>query len=394
MRISTSGRIGAVLVLIATAAYAGWTIWIKTRTWVPLEMPISLSPGHIRSKEFKINLDARFELQIEAERKINSDRVPCEIGYLNCPDTLSILHVKWILYDAGKIVAQSDRNETGGWNGSDENVSEPIGTFEVEKGDHYVLDLEVLDDASSLNPANPRLQAQVEWGEMYDERGDYEGSLELALALFIFGVVLIVRAVSERVGLRRDLKSFATIVTGLHIPKQQEKGEAAGERENLFRWSYSNAGFRPRPRLKQVLPVSLSTFSVTFALTWSTLFLPYFLGINVWQYRSQGFLVRVLRPDVPLASIESQPAAVLVQIDAEGRCYVDYRQVELSELPGALAQAFQTRPDWVVYLDADANLQFKDAAPIMDIIRGAHGRIVLLTAGTKSSLPLWRGQSK
>jgi len=52
--------IGIGLILAGAALFGGWQWWMATRTWVPLEMPISLAQGHIRSPEFKINVDSGF----------------------------------------------------------------------------------------------------------------------------------------------------------------------------------------------------------------------------------------------------------------------------------------------------------------------------------------------
>lgn len=52
--------IGLAGILPAAATYGGWEWWMATRTWVPLDMPISLAQGHIRSSGFTINLDAGF----------------------------------------------------------------------------------------------------------------------------------------------------------------------------------------------------------------------------------------------------------------------------------------------------------------------------------------------
>jgi hypothetical protein len=74
-------RIGVALILIAAAIYGGWEWWMATRTWVPLDMPVSLAQGHIRSPEFKINLDAGFWIFVEVETKVDDEGVSCLTGY-------------------------------------------------------------------------------------------------------------------------------------------------------------------------------------------------------------------------------------------------------------------------------------------------------------------------
>ena len=74
-------RIGMALLLIAAAIYGGWEWWMATRTWVPLDIPVSLARGHIRSPEFKINLDAGFWIFVEVETKVDDEGVSCLTGY-------------------------------------------------------------------------------------------------------------------------------------------------------------------------------------------------------------------------------------------------------------------------------------------------------------------------
>jgi biopolymer transport protein ExbD len=392
MRLPTSGRIGLTLVLLGGFTYAGWTFWANTRTWSPIDFPVSLSPGHIRSNEFIINVDATFILNIRVDRKIDLDRVPCWLGDLPCSSAPSILHVKWALSRAGKIVAHADSDESQTVRAYDETVSREIGAFHVEKGEHYVLDLDVVGDGSRLNRGHPRLDSYYEWGDEYQNYEAYQSSLSVALPLLIFGALLLIRAVSEQVGLHFDAKAFNTIVGGLHVSTPLNRVEGPVERNKLFRLAYSYSGFRPRPPLKQRLPLSLPTIGLTYASIWSSLFLPLFFIFHGWSAQSQGIRVHVLRPGAPVASIGSQPAAVLVQMDATGHCYIASRLVELSELPNALDQAFRTRPDWVVYLDADSRLEFRDVVHVMDIVRGAHGKVILLTPGTKATLRGWKGE--
>lgn len=169
-RLSVSGRIGAIFILIATTCYGAWKYWEETRTWEPLSMPICLSPGHLRSKEFRINVEATFIVQVEVERKIDSDQVRCWLGIEICADTHSILHVKWVLSDAGKPVARGNSDQIHYGEGGIESLNREIGAFLVEKGDHYVLDLDVLDDGSLLNFGNPRLETEVSRQDEYEER--------------------------------------------------------------------------------------------------------------------------------------------------------------------------------------------------------------------------------
>src|SRR6201998_691451 len=102
-------RIGVALILIAAAIYGGWEWWMATRTWVPLVMPVSLAQGHIRSSEFKINLDAGFWIFVEVETQVDDEGVSCLTGYTSdyCrKNGVRELRASWTLSDRGGVGAR------------------------------------------------------------------------------------------------------------------------------------------------------------------------------------------------------------------------------------------------------------------------------------------------
>ena len=105
-------RISVASILIAAAIYGGWEWWMATRTWVPLDMPVSLAQGHIRSPEFKINLDAGFWIFVEVETKVDEEGVSCLTGYMSdyCREnSVRELRASWTLSDAGRVVARGSK---------------------------------------------------------------------------------------------------------------------------------------------------------------------------------------------------------------------------------------------------------------------------------------------
>jgi len=138
-------RIGVALTLIAASIYGGWEWWTATRTWVPLYMPVSLSQGHIRSPEFKINLDAGFWIFVEVETKVDDEGVSCLTGYISdyChKNGVRELHASWTLSDRGRVVARGSTDTDQGSLGGMLTKGRGIGHFSVPSGDHFVLDVE------------------------------------------------------------------------------------------------------------------------------------------------------------------------------------------------------------------------------------------------------------
>ena len=127
-------RTGVALILIAAAIYGGWEWWMATRTWVPLYMPVSLAQGHIRSPEFKINLDAGFWIFVEVETKVDDEGVSCLTGYVSdyCrKNGVRELHASWTLSDRGRVVARGSTDTDQGSLGGMLSKGRGIGHFSV-----------------------------------------------------------------------------------------------------------------------------------------------------------------------------------------------------------------------------------------------------------------------
>ncbi len=165
-------RIGVALILIAASIYGGWEWWMATRTWVPLYMPVSLALGHIRSPEFKINLDAGFWIFVEVETKVDDEGVSCLTGYTSdyCrKNGVRELHASWTLSDRGRVVARGSTDNDQGSLGGMLSKARGIGHFSAPSGDHFVLDVEFPEDNSHFNGGHPRLAIEQSYYWRFEE---------------------------------------------------------------------------------------------------------------------------------------------------------------------------------------------------------------------------------
>src|SRR6266571_4926391 len=105
MRMPLAARIGVALILTGVALHVGWARWAATRTWVPLDIPIPLSRGHIKTGEFKINLESTYWMEVEVERKFDFDGVPCLLGFGfdECKNIPGVLKALWSLSNEGRV---------------------------------------------------------------------------------------------------------------------------------------------------------------------------------------------------------------------------------------------------------------------------------------------------
>jgi hypothetical protein len=179
-KIHTSSRLlrtTAIAIILCAAGifmYTGFQHWLDTRTFEPLNIPVSLSRGHIKTGNFYINLRDLYYINVDVDYQFPED-AKCEFGGPN-----SILKTHFILYRDGQLLGQSD----GRYYSS-------IGNFYADNKGNYDLDIQVLSDASCLNLRHPRLRIQTP--------ADYSdlrfGVVSLAGILLASGISLLVHSI-------------------------------------------------------------------------------------------------------------------------------------------------------------------------------------------------------
>ena len=206
---------GLSLIGVAIALYTAWGLWLSSRNEIPVDLPVAMSVGHIRTPEFKVNLSTTYLVGIEVQKKIPFDTLNCLLGLgtsatssvlQECPDRPSVLKASWKLTSGGQVVASgsSDDERLGGW--GNDSISRELGRFQSQSGRRYVLDVDVLADGSALAPGNPRLKVEV-------HPGVYEDDAVWSAILFLFmGVLVLVGVILLTVSYVRNrrLKSSAT----------------------------------------------------------------------------------------------------------------------------------------------------------------------------------------
>jgi biopolymer transport protein ExbD len=233
-------RIGIALILIAAAIYGGWEWWMATRTWVPLDMPVSLAQGHIRSPEFKINLDAGFEIFVEVETKVDDEGVSCLTGYTSdycLKNGVRELRASWTLSDAGRVVARGSSESYQGSRGGMVTKARYLGNFSVPAGDHLVLDVEFPDDNSHFDGGHPRLAIEQSYYWRFEE--NRTPVFLFAMFLGAIAVAFLVSGIVENRNKKRaeetaSLTSPGPVPAGFRWELEPANWEASRERRPLF----------------------------------------------------------------------------------------------------------------------------------------------------------------
>jgi hypothetical protein len=185
--LAQQSRAGVLALILGVALSVSIYIWSQAMNAVPLDIPMSLSVGHIRTPDFRTSVNIPYDIDIAFDSGIPLDELNCLTG-MNlesvepCTGQSSVLNVNWTLMSDGKNVASGSSTETVRAGYSYHKTARHIGSFRAENGRTYRLDLDVLQDAVRLGRANPRLQV-----EPFLNR--YEGRLILAGIGFCLGIL-------------------------------------------------------------------------------------------------------------------------------------------------------------------------------------------------------------
>lgn len=95
MPLARTKLVGLIFVCTGIRVYGAWVLWIATRTELPVNIPISMDVGHVRTAEFKLNINALFIIRVEVQKgKIPFEALNCLLGVRaldECPDRPSVV---------------------------------------------------------------------------------------------------------------------------------------------------------------------------------------------------------------------------------------------------------------------------------------------------------------
>ena len=334
--------LGVALLLLGVTSFVAINYWMETRTFKPVDMPVSLATGHIHSGRFKINLRKRYWITLDA--------TDYQLMSWNC-SSYHLFKTRWVLYRDGKVVEDYDAAypEFG------------VGSFEAESGT-YDLDVEVLSDGSCLNPAHPRLQ-------IFTSKYEYEESVTLwswvtALCAAIGSSLIIIFVL----GKFRNT-AIQPVLTG------------ASSFDQHFQWAQKLPLRPPFRRPPHFGVVAAFVYFVVLAPVWIItadhaipIGLPVYLLQSPSKFRDNKFV---------------EP--IVVQIRDVGptrlpELYVNSVVVSWEDLRKTLRAELGKRPEWVVYVKADPNIPYANITTVASHVRHLQGKVVLLTPQTEFEL--------
>lgn len=396
-RLPLSARVGRALILAPVACFGVWACWNSTRTWVPLDVPISLSRGHIRTPEFKINVESTYSIGIATDWPWDFDRA-CLMGVEECGAEPSVLVASWSVSGKGRVEVRGDSaGHEAMFEG--EKVSRVLGTLRAGKG-HYILDVDFALDGSRLNTGAPHLVVLETGGVREQTSGVGDCAILLFMLLAPVGAFLFIRsaawrraeeleALARASSLTRPWAEFpaSLAVAGAGTSQFDAVGRLQRTSARLTASVYARTtGARlclgtdrsKKPAFARVSWYGLIAVQCCLVLAVPACFLQFgFRPIPV------GLRVHIPRPPAPTeADPGIQPICVRLESHLLGEppgLFVDEQPVPWEDFETVLRKGLSLRPPiWPVYFQGDPNMEWKWALVAVDRIRGLQAEVSLV----------------
>ncbi len=128
-------------------------------------MPISLAAGRVRTPEFPGKKHSQwYDIMLQFKETLPFRRVVCMVGVASgslekkdCEKDDPIVQADWTVWEAGRIVEWGSIPDNCGCIFTNQNIFKQVGSFPLEAGRNYVVQVHFTKDGSPLNVANPHL---------------------------------------------------------------------------------------------------------------------------------------------------------------------------------------------------------------------------------------------
>lgn len=128
-------------------------------------MPISLAAVRVRTPEFPIGKHSQwYDIMLQLEKPLSFRRMQCMAGATSglaeskdCEKDDPIIRADWTVWEDGRIVEWGTMRDCCDSIFTKENIYKQVGSFPLEAGKKYVVQVHFTRDGSPLNVANPRL---------------------------------------------------------------------------------------------------------------------------------------------------------------------------------------------------------------------------------------------
>lgn len=128
-------------------------------------MPVSLAAGRVRTPEFPVKKHSQwYDIMLQFERPLPPLQMRCMTGATlgpldvkDCEKDDPIVRANWTVWNDGRIVEWGSIPDNCGCIFTNDNIFKQVGSFPLEAGKNYVVQVHFTKDGSPLNAANPHL---------------------------------------------------------------------------------------------------------------------------------------------------------------------------------------------------------------------------------------------
>jgi len=327
MKMSTTVPFGICLILGGIVLFGSAIRWLAPHPEVALELPVSLSPGHVLTGNFSVNPDTLYYIDIELD-EWSQVRAQCE--------PRSVLSTQWVLSSDGK-----QEHGSSPW----EDTGLTIAVLYSEKT-QYAFDVEVLPGASCLDAGKPRLKVQSH---------PYPSDLYVALTWFSivpvgFGLALLVRPyVTKPFGEIEGTRIFPEMALHNVLPIRKHKPLA--RIQGLPHWGLFCG-----------------------AVLWILIFV-----FMIFGGPSKGLFVSWGNRDVVVWEKSPWPNSLEVYVSTPARFFINGQEVGRNDLHAKLMEELERRAEWTVYFEADPDIAYMNAVYAIDTIQACGAKLIWIT---------------
>jgi biopolymer transport protein ExbD len=338
LRLPRLAYIAVGIILSGIVLPQAYLHWLETRTFDPLDMPVSLSRGDIKTPEFSVNLKGWYQIVIW----VDGDFSGCWSGL-----SYQALRSRSTAYSNGRVIESS------------EGIDRYLGHFYVPEKGRYSVNLEITSDPACLNAGHPRIGVWTDssrYVHLYNEFRDT-------------GLVFVFAGLG--------LLAFSATKIEHHVAAATEALPVS------HRAWHAYSAFHPRLALRKRFAV-LPSFGLSYTAVLTCLFASLIFIYAAGRRTSLGIPVSVtdVPPSSPGAASSNVPPLVGLEYagrEAPPRLYLNLKPIRWEQLGDALTNELKVRRDRVVYVEADELVPWSDVIGAMDIVRSRHARVVLLT---------------
>lgn len=338
-------KIGGGALLLAVVLFSLSSYWLTTRTFEPLDMPIRLDQGEIRSDVFEINLRERYYVNVVLDPSID-DYYEDRCNYKR------VFGSQWKLY---RQIGANPKNAEllVSWEDNETQRSH-VGDFAAGPGT-YQLEWHGPAGAGCLNRRHPRLSVSA-------DSSSYETG---------FGFVLLGCWLLAWPGAGAILRAIVVWV----------QGAPGGTRTSRI---FPNMVVPNVIGLRRHRPIPLIKDFPNFGMIHGfILWVLMFLFMTLQPGPSNGLLVNFKGERTVIVEKNPWVETMAVYIDGQQGFYVNGKQVPREDLRSRLEEELLRRGVWVVYFEADDNCLYMDAVYAMDTIQGLGAKMIWITPKTR-----------